>query len=326
MSTLLNEIEKLRDRINKTATYKQIIYDQRDNGNWNKLWSSVDNLEDAQHAIDIFSQKAKIDILDIFGLLQAIYVQQDVLLDLGHALDLKSISYKNHKRLEEIRQIRAETIGHPTNTVKDKSKTYFDGGVSYTSMYAGNTGKILSYMIYSASGNETKEIDLNLVIKDQEELIKIEINKMFTQIDKVELKHKLKFKDNSLENTINDLNYDIQKLYPFQKPRKLSKLSLKIIREHFESFKKGYLERYGENALSDAHIRNPGLVESVKKITLLLNRIDEMVDLGNNVLEIDLEVYVDALRNELEGNKCELEGLCGMAKNIDEEFMLPTKK
>lgn len=53
-------------------------------------------------------------MLAIYGLLQALVVQQDALCHLAEALQARPVRLNRHKRLAEIRNIRNWTVGHPT--------------------------------------------------------------------------------------------------------------------------------------------------------------------------------------------------------------------
>ncbi len=315
---LIHKLDELRDLLNDTVVYKQAAWDKKDEGSWSRLWASMDNLEDSQKAIELFKLKTTISILDRYGILQSLYVQQDALLDLASALGLKGISYKNHKRLQEIRNVRDETIGHPTYREKAGKGEYKDGSLSFTSMYFENTKKQLTYMVYTAKGSEHKTIDLTKVVEDQEVLLAIEIEKVIKQIKKRETNHKELFQGKKISQILPSFNYEIQKMYPFEKTRKISRMNFLIIKNEVKKFETEYIKRYGENSLTKDYIRNPGTVECILKIHKLFDRIEEMIDLSDNVLEIDLEVYVEALARELAGLK-------EMALEIDEEFNLNKK-
>jgi len=317
--TLIQQLDDLRDLLNNTTVYKQTVFDKKDEGSWNRLWSSLDNLEDSQKVIELFKSKKEIDLLDRYGILQAIYVQQDALSDLAYALELKGISYKNHKRLQEIRDIRDETIGHPTYREIVKKGEYRDGKISFTSMYVKNKEKILTYMVYTSTGNINKSIDLAKVVDDQEQLLGKELEQVVKQIKTRESKHKKKFIGKKISDTLPSFNYELQKMYPFERVREISKMNFSIIKEAVYKFEEEYKERYGKNSLTKDYIRNPGLVESIFKIHQMFDRIDEMIELKEGVLELDLEVYVESLGRELQGLK-------DMAKEIDEEFNLEETK
>ena len=86
---------------------------------WNQFRSSLDAIRQTHRAIEAYNHSNG-DLtedqryLAIYGLLQALVVQQDAMCHLSEALQTKPVHMNRHKRLEEIRNIRNWTVGHPT--------------------------------------------------------------------------------------------------------------------------------------------------------------------------------------------------------------------
>jgi hypothetical protein len=81
--------------------------------------SALDTLRQTYVAIEAYNRangnlKEDERYLAIYGLLQAMVVQQDALCHLAEALQVRPIRLNRHRRLEEIRNIRNWTVGHPT--------------------------------------------------------------------------------------------------------------------------------------------------------------------------------------------------------------------
>ena len=92
---------------------------RRDLARRNQFRSSIDAIRQTHRAIEAYdyndnSQTEAQRLLAIYGLLQALIVQQDALCHLAEALGIRPVRLNRHKRLEEIRNIRNWTVGHPT--------------------------------------------------------------------------------------------------------------------------------------------------------------------------------------------------------------------
>lgn len=86
---------------------------------WNQFRSSLDAIRQTHRAIEAYNHSNG-DLtedqryLAIYGLLQALVVQQDAMCHLAESLQTRPVHMNRHKRLEEIRNIRNWTVGHPT--------------------------------------------------------------------------------------------------------------------------------------------------------------------------------------------------------------------
>ena len=100
---------------------------RRDLRKWNQFRSSLDAIRQTHRAIEAYNHSNG-ELTDdqrylaIYGLLQALVVQQDAVCHLAEALGTKPVHMARHKRLEEIRNIRNWTVGHPTKI--DRYTTY----------------------------------------------------------------------------------------------------------------------------------------------------------------------------------------------------------
>src|SRR5690606_16264902 len=104
--------------------FKQRIWDKRIVGDWDKFWSSYHALRDAQEAIDQWKTVKSPQRLEMYGLLQALYVQQDAFRHAQESLGVNSIHIKNdYPDLQSIRLARAQLVGHPSQTLLDKTSS-----------------------------------------------------------------------------------------------------------------------------------------------------------------------------------------------------------
>ncbi|TAK96033.1 hypothetical protein EPO05_02660, partial [Patescibacteria group bacterium] len=117
---------QIRNIFNNSTIKKTRVHSRKHYGDWNQFCAALDTIEDTCLAIDNF-QKGTNDLfiknpyLAIYGLLQALFIQQDAVNYLKVSLfGGKGIDWRDKKYIElfKIRQIRNETIGHPVRTNK----------------------------------------------------------------------------------------------------------------------------------------------------------------------------------------------------------------
>ena len=112
---MLKKMEAIR---RLTTDYNNKFSMSKDGNSWNKLCSSLDVVEDTELAIKSYiSHKEPKDeglkYLHLYGLLQALYVQQIALNGICESFGLSCIL--NEFCLKQIRSERNDSIGHPTN-------------------------------------------------------------------------------------------------------------------------------------------------------------------------------------------------------------------
>jgi len=300
MSTisLQSKIRELRELINSSICYKQGAWERKDDGDWSKSWTAVDNIEDTQTAIEEYSSLKSFSRLSVYGLLQAMVVQQNSVLQLEGALKIKAPNYKtNYPDLFRIRGIRDEAVGHPT----------------YTSISPTNSLNVLEYGVWAKTGFTHKTVDLKDTISTQQKLLIQEINKVIKKIKQDEAKHKKKHRGTSLEKLLAPTGYYIQKLWSFERSRDYSRINFNSLKTTYEKFKEEIRQRYGITKVDEHGVHAPGLIEVIKKTEKLLPRIEKMLPLGSHVDEFDLDVYVESLSNAFDEFRV-------MAKEIDQEF------
>jgi len=306
--SLQDKIRELRELINSSICYKQGAWSRKDDGDWSKLWTAVDNVEDTQSAIDEYSSLKDFSRLAVYGLLQAMVVQQDGIKHLEEAIQIRALNFKkDYPDLHKIRDIRNETVGHPTNTKRKK------GGSTYTSISHTNSLDILEYGVWSRKGFEHKTIRLKEIIDTQSKLLVKELDKVIAKIKKDETKHKKVFRGKSLSKMLAQTDYYIQKLWSFEKQRDYSRINFDFLKSVYEKFKEEIKQRYRIEKVDEHGVHAPGLIEEIKKVEKLLPRIERMIPMGAHVDEFDLDVYVESLNNAFAQLRV-------MSKEIDETF------
>jgi len=300
---LQEKIQKLGNLINSSVCYKQSAWDRKGDGDWSKLWTAVDNIEDSQLAIDEYLTLKNFSRLAIYGLLQSMFVQQDAIFHLEKAIKIQTPDWKkDYPGLSNIRVIRNETIGHP---ISEKGL--------YTSISHTNNLNILEYGVWSKGGFQHKTIDLKKIINVQHDLLIKEVNRIMAKIKKDELQHKQKFEGDSLQKSLASTGYHIQKLWSFEKSREYSQINFDSLKSIYENFKEEIKKRFKIDKVDEQGVQIPGLIVVIQHIEKILPRIEKMIPMDSTVDQLDLDVYTESLDKSFNE-------LREMAKEIDVKF------
>lgn len=190
-----SQIRKIRDHINRIEKQCVLI---KDRGSWNKLCASLDVLEDSQHAIDYYviseyPSDFRGKYLFTYGLLQAIYLQQDALKHLNESLGLGLIKYHiDYPELNDIREIRNDVTGHPTE--RHKTKFIY---LAQISMQKDS----FSYMVFEVEKETTHHpVDVLKTIETQMKLVQDILQEIIIVLDNEFVDYINKFRDVKLVN------------------------------------------------------------------------------------------------------------------------------
>lgn len=151
--------------------------------NYYKTIASLDVLKNSNEVLEAYLNK-DIDslgelILNMYGLLQNLFVFIDALYDLAKAtLNNKHlININQNKQLRKIKHIRNDIVGHPTY------RTYSRGGVSYSLMNFKKTNKEeIYYTVYYYFKNKEEVYDESINIYNLINDYKLESNEILKEI------------------------------------------------------------------------------------------------------------------------------------------------
>ncbi|WP_276166683.1 hypothetical protein [Zobellia alginiliquefaciens] len=275
---------------------------------YNQKFTSIDLIEDSQIAIEEFESIKSIgqqgrSTLLIYGLLQSLFLQQDGLYHL-----YKCVVNENIKQTEffeafsfdkEIRDVRNDIAGHPTN--RKKTEFYFiaKGPISKDRFtYAGYTPEFRKV-----------EVDLKTFICKQLDFTRNVLQNVNEEIlKKIEMK-KNEHKTKSLQEMMVGTGRNIQLIYRGIRDTTRNfqgELGVTTLKASVDEIRSNLNIRYNDNLPS-------GISEAFRLIDYILKRFDqwwaEKTLFGND----DAEIFLDSLRNQLN----ELEE---MLIEIDEEF------
>jgi hypothetical protein len=310
-SGVLHTSDKVRDALHKSTIAKTKIYKERSKGFWDQLWACLDTINHTEIAIVEFIN-LKPEIFDkapnnlTYGLLQNLYVQQDALSNLSEAIFDKKINIWSDKQpaLFYVRGIRNVTIGHPTKKE--------GGGVNkYCVIDQSSLNKEgFTYWLWSAEKFQKESIKFDDLINKQRIAILEELGNILIQIKKQESKHKKSFKGKPLSPLIPDKEpYSLSLLRKIAYDQ-LGWIVLKDYEDKYETIKTGLAERYGE---LNQTLRIPGTKMLLEELDRIFQRVKELNNSGSD-MEIDLNIYADALVDRLKKLKTHLD-------EIDGEFM-----
>lgn len=304
-------IENIFKEIRKICNHpwkKELLF--QDKIIWNRLWASLDVIEDSQIAIDDYSNLPEFSsnengYLYVYGILQALYLQQEALRDLNKALFGQDIDFKEkYPELHNIREIRNNSIGHPTGRGEGKS---FHGISRMTIRKKGF--QMMSSFPKSGKKDDFEDINILSCIATQNELLKEILNQTMKKLKSDFESHKGKFKNDKLIDLIHPtIDYHFSKLYEnIHRDYELVQINFNLIFDVYNNIKQGIIERYSSlSALS-------GIELTTETLDYLFARLKR--DLIENKIEdkMELRIFIDALKSHFDELK-------SMIKEIDEEF------
>lgn len=238
-----------------------------------------------------------------YGLLQALFLQQDAAKDLSASLLNKNINFrKEYPALYQIREIRNDATGHPTNRGRkdDCNQAYVQ--ITQISMHKDG----FRYAIYKDTNNfafEEEHVDLSKCIEEQSKSMQSILAEICDLLDEEWRKHLEKFKDEKMVDIFKGLDYARQNVL---EDDIVAEAGLEEAANMVKRCKSALNERYGDWRNIDCFRFE---IEDIEEIFSLLGDID-----------VAINSRVDHYLSELLFIKiAELEEC---AKEIDEKFNL----
>lgn len=190
----INEIGSLeaavREHINTTRYQNDLI---SDSDNWNQICSSLDTIGDTSCSISDYVEaeypsKTGLKYIYTYGLLQALFIQQNAISHLSEAFGIK---YQRSDKLKQIRLLRNAAIGHPTK--QDRTP---DGHTYYNYISRMTLSKQGFTLMQSYDQGKTKFLDIELypIINDQLDEVRSAYETIANKLKEADKMHKEKFK------------------------------------------------------------------------------------------------------------------------------------
>ena len=182
---------QIRDFINGARKQHPLLKDSRA---WNQLCSSLDVVGDTELAFDAYEVAPETDdpgavYILVYGVLQALVLQQDAVMHLAEALGLK---YELAPPLREVRAIRNASIGHPTKRL-GQPRSHF---ISRISMRKAGFQLMTVYPDHGPA--EFKGVSLPALISMQRCQLRAVLEEVVDSLKHEEAEHKAMFKDDTL--------------------------------------------------------------------------------------------------------------------------------
>lgn len=208
--------QKIRDAVNESRRSYAL---RKDSAAWLQLISSLDVIGDTQLAIEAYADTSVdaeaprnwgVSYLLIYGLLQALVLQQDAVLHTCEVLQV-ACDLKNYPGLQQAREIRNNSTGHPTKRDrrgKGQPVTYHAIG----RITLKKDGFLLA--TYTAGGGDNYEsIDIPTLLEGHARDIEAILEMVVVKLDEEDRKHREMFKMKKLADVFDQAGYYIEKVF-----------------------------------------------------------------------------------------------------------------
>jgi hypothetical protein len=212
-STVRKQVNQIRQLINNPQKHYEL---RQNKALFSQLCSSLDVIEDTEDAISAYTEKdfgedKPLHYLAVYGLLQAIYVQQDAVINLCESLGIKD-KVNNYPKLKEIREIRNDTVGHPTHRDQQKGKPASYHHISQITL--NKSGFILASYFSDGSQVQFRYIKISELIFEQSKYISDILTTLINNLEEEEKAHKEKFRMEKLLDIFSGtFDFQIEKLF-----------------------------------------------------------------------------------------------------------------
>lgn len=243
--TVYKYTSKIRELINTPRIQHGLL---RDQAMWNQLCSSLDVIEDTDMAIKAYSNIKPASTngekyLFLYGLLQALVTQQDAVIHLCEALSFP-INLEDFPKLREIRNIRIESIGHPTKRDRKKNQPT---SYHYITRISLQHDSFTLGSEYANGKSGHKYIVIPALMAEQLENIGKILESVIKELERKDNAHKKEFMMKKVVSAFPDtLSYYFEKTYEaIGKPEKiqLGRMHIGLIRQCLVDFEKLINER-----------------------------------------------------------------------------------
>ena len=254
--TKIHDLEsQIRDFVNAPRTQTRLL---KNNATWGMLCSSLDAIGDTELAVKAYligekqSQESEQDTEtlrntgnlyhSLYGILQVLFVQQDAVEHLAKAL---GIDYAHDPVLRDVRELRNDVIGHPTNR---------SGGKAFNSISRQSLSRSgCEFLTMFPDGTSTfKSIDVPDQIAAQRQAITTALTAILTKLKDDEMGHRRKFRGIKLADafpqTLDHCHEKIGDSINERLPASFGGDMLKQIASYVAAFKQELSTRGSENA------------------------------------------------------------------------------
>lgn len=246
----MQDIAQLVEEIRKLITFSRKQYALLQNqAMWAMLCSSMDTIEDTELCFDAFLME-DIDCADdgvkyvfVYGTLQALFVQQDAVENLHEALN---VPYTQDSSLRSIREIRNDSVGHPTKRRGGQGHSYnFIARVTLESQ-----GFQLRTTYRDGQQTRFKYVNVPELIATQRKVFIEVLDNVIKTLENEEMEHRKKFEGKKLASVFSSpgTDYPLSKIFeailnPQSAHAQLGEVHVDQILKCIEAFKNGLKDR-----------------------------------------------------------------------------------
>jgi hypothetical protein len=251
---------------------------------WDMTCASMDMIDDSQFAIDSFGDRPTNEgqrYLEVYGLFQAFFLQQDALMNLCAGLNLGKIETFN-TYFGSIRDLRNKYFGHPTKHDRPAPTTYH--GLSRMTV---NGAQITAWTYPNFS---TEIIDIADAVKQQEQGALTALGELYRKLVDKRKEYAMTFHGQPLSTDHHSYEFEklgVWALDPDDSRDALAVISLDIIHDELVKIEDGITRRYDDTG---GDVMRP-IEKAWFCIGHLRNAMTRQVD-----NKFEKEIYVDVLR------------------------------
>ncbi|MCL4843477.1 MAG: hypothetical protein KJZ79_16635 [Bryobacteraceae bacterium] len=175
---------RVRDLINQPRWQYLLLQDSK---HWNVLCAALDAVGDTTLAVQAYRNLSEPEsdgerYLLVYGLLQALFLQQDCIENLVKSL---GFDYSRQKELIQIRDVRNKTVGHPSDR----------GASSHVISRAALSKAGFTLLTYWHDGRfNSDDVDILHLIESQEDLVIKTLEDTIRELEKREMEHRQNFR------------------------------------------------------------------------------------------------------------------------------------
>lgn len=188
-------MQQVREFVNLTHRQHALI----ESGlNWHMVCSSMDVIEDAELAVSAYVNNEFPDddgdkYLRVYGVLQALFVQQDALSNL--CLSLR-IEYVPAPELKSVREIRNDSLGHPTNRRSGPTQSFH----SMSRITIRKSGFQMLSQFADRHDSEFRDIDVLGLIQIQSQSVCAALERVVASLRAEEERYRAMHRQNRLQD------------------------------------------------------------------------------------------------------------------------------
>jgi hypothetical protein len=308
--------QAIRDRVCSAKLRPRLTRVHKD---WNEIVSSLDAIGDTECAVSAYLNRYPPEAdsgsryLFAYGVLQALFIQQDAVVHLSAALDSRHVeAILGDKRIARAREVRNQAIGHPTRRDRPKGTPATTHQISRMSLGQGGFDMLTA----DADGHTHFEsVNVMKLASEQHEAVAEILEELDKKLDQQDRETRKRFEHERLVTLFPHwLGYTFQTLHEATyRDRSFGPVSLDAVKDVLKNFTEA-LDRRGLGVVA-----YPGVKDWFTEIQHPLQELETFFDSTSSgtLHPKTAGIVVTHLRQKLAALK-------SMAAEIDEDWRVET--